>query len=1209
MLKNLRTLCVGVAAAFSVASFAQTNVTNKLLNPDAEMGVLGWDVTFVDGGQVWNKQTKGQEKAVGYHGYFNWAFENWRGSGGLTNSSIFQLVQDLPNGTYVFGAYATATNDSWSPSIDLIEGVSLFANEYSIPVATHRVEGMNEKWAHAIKFNVAATVTEGTLTVGMKTEATNANFVTMDNATLYYFGEMSHNEALDAMAKIDIAASIDSVSAFLTAGKMNADTLASLQRAIEAAQGEVTAANAVELDEDLYWGKRQAKKSIAAYASLAEALVTAEEVAAMEWSDDYDETVAALEALNELIAACKEKYEAGTALNAEATTWATELVEAAALVALDSCFIIAEEYMAILDELPIGDEVGDYASADVEKAKNLYEDVMLVLSEAYEGAASAVTAMSECKALFVQIQQVIDNPIDYAQFPITITRSTTSKVGSYNLIEGAVGNNNDSYASYTSKTYRFTEPLTKIRFTVKETGNNGLCGKYPFFHLSEFELYDETGEKIELTADNLYSNACFNTLTGRSDGAGLAGMVDGDIATHFHTVYDNNYAVNEHHYFEVTLPEDKEYYGFSFVWIGRTTSSADINTRQFPAVLDIRYVSDAINELKQVIAEISKGVTPTQGTSVGFYNTDVNAYYAVLDKANALANADYASDSEINAVINELYAAKTALMESFVLPTPGKEYRVVSAVDFVGVQGVNKALTYYIDGNGIQHLRWETARPDSAQQVFTFEPMEAEDGKYIYAMKHKATGLYVNDYVDADGNVTASAFGLSETPGEVELVSYEKGMFTLGQGPLAGYRGDVNTMHAGGHSTGQGQSGDVIKWNTENTGTSWWYIRELSELPYAAQSISEELFKTDVIYTYVGVNTLVLTADKDCAFENLVVYNHLGEVVPATVTKNGAAAKVVLDVNALAGFSFEFTNAEGVAQVTVNGSLRTESASLAALQTAYDQTLAVAPVEGINVGQVSDLSEYNAALKAAEAILVNGAAEEEILAAKAALDSAKAHIVYNMPKEGVDYLILLGLDAIRGNHLTDMAVFADAEKSTLRWTYVSLTNAAYRWRFIDCGQLKNGLPAYYLENVATSRYATRPIDTNSVILVEDSVNARPFNLFFVGKDKVAVGDSYWADGAGSLHPMSHGSGASGNKGGYMITWGRTDAASAMYVVEAEKYISDVLHYITDVEDIEIADEQVAPAVKGIFDLFGRRIETPAATGIYIVDGKKQVIKK
>ena len=43
--------------------------------------------------------------------------------------------------------------------------------------------------------------------------------------------------------------------------------------------------------------------------------------------------------------------------------------------------------------------------------------------------------------------------------------------------------------------------------------------------------------------------------------------------------------------------------------------------------------------------------------------------------------------------------------------------------------------------------------------------------------------------------------------------------------------------------------------------------------------------------------------------------------------------------------------------------------------------------------------------------------------------------------------------------------------------------------------------------------------------------------------------------------------------------------------------------------MECIDEYVAPAKKGIFDLFGRRIDTPAATGIYIVDGKKRVIKK
>lgn len=44
---------------------------------------------------------------------------------------------------------------------------------------------------------------------------------------------------------------------------------------------------------------------------------------------------------------------------------------------------------------------------------------------------------------------------------------------------------------------------------------------------------------------------------------------------------------------------------------------------------------------------------------------------------------------------------------------------------------------------------------------------------------------------------------------------------------------------------------------------------------------------------------------------------------------------------------------------------------------------------------------------------------------------------------------------------------------------------------------------------------------------------------------------------------------------------------------------------TGVENIEV----VAPVVKGIYDLFGRRVETPTVSGIYIIDGRKVVIKK
>ena len=44
---------------------------------------------------------------------------------------------------------------------------------------------------------------------------------------------------------------------------------------------------------------------------------------------------------------------------------------------------------------------------------------------------------------------------------------------------------------------------------------------------------------------------------------------------------------------------------------------------------------------------------------------------------------------------------------------------------------------------------------------------------------------------------------------------------------------------------------------------------------------------------------------------------------------------------------------------------------------------------------------------------------------------------------------------------------------------------------------------------------------------------------------------------------------------------------------------------TGVENIEA----VAPVMVGIYDLFGRRVETPTVSGIYIVNGKKVVIKK
>lgn len=60
------------------------------------------------------------------------------------------------------------------------------------------------------------------------------------------------------------------------------------------------------------------------------------------------------------------------------------------------------------------------------------------------------------------------------------------------------------------------------------------------------------------------------------------------------------------------------------------------------------------------------------------------------------------------------------------------------------------------------------------------------------------------------------------------------------------------------------------------------------------------------------------------------------------------------------------------------------------------------------------------------------------------------------------------------------------------------------------------------------------------------------------------------------------------------------------LVLVEKAANQSAHNpFTGVENIEV----VAPVVKGIYDLFGRRVETPTVSGIYIIDGKKVVIKK
>lgn len=1218
MKKHLRMLCMGLAAAaISLAGYAQEpqNYTEKLWNHDFEKGVHGWDI--VSGDHCWVPTVKGLEKAPGYHGFNNRCLQIWKGgAGGAQDNSISQSFTDLPNGTYVFGAYMHATNEAWGETIDQIEGVYVFANDETAPVATHRIEGMVEKWAHSAKFNVAATVTDAVLTVGARCENTTAKFLTIDNATLWYFKDMSHEAALDAMAKIDMAASI-AIADTCAALKMNADTLEYLNQTIEAAQALAKADEAYLLNEDLYWAMSLARKSAADYKELSDAIVAAKELAARDWSED-DATVAALKALDELISEQETIYEEGKVNRAEIEALKSDLAEAIAAVELDIIYVMIEEYNEKINDLTIGDEVGDYTEESQNQMAELIDAVLGVLGNS---EISAVEMKQQCMKLFAQIDELLDTPINYSEFPIRTKRSETKLLPNkdWYLMDGLVIDES-GMPTYKSKLYRFREPLTKVRFTVLENGTNamGKDGKHVYFSLSALELYDESGQLIPFGVQDIYCNADQNELGGTKDGDGISALIDGNPDTYFHSSYEHY--INENHYLEFTFPNDKEYTAFSFKLDARNLNYI----WQAPVVVDIRYVSDAVEELKVVYDEL-KSMNPYHGKAVGFYSAGIDEYYAAIAEAERLIDANFAADIDVYAAIEALNEAVKNLKNNLILPEEGKEYRILSGEDgFMNNQNVHKALTIHNDTTYGHWLWWEDACKDSLQQVFTLEPIENKEGKLYYAIKNVKYNLYVSEFFNEEGTRVDDKFVLSDKKDTFLLKDFGYGQFgIIREGHLREMLHVLDhnnciptTLPSGNRIPGgiRGITSAICTWEGAAYDGSSWMFREVQKLPFTAKSISDLNFRSEEITLYSGINTITLTADKECAFADLTITNILGEAVdPADVKVNGKIATVQLD-GVLGELSFSFTNTEGVTTVVLNGSYNIygPSEEYVALEAAYNAAVAKAPVVGTEVGQATGVgvAEYEQAVMKAAELLANGGEPEALSAAAAALETAVAGLQYNYPVEGQNYFIQSALPW-RDKYDSEMDVFVRDDMAY--WSYVNIKNMNHQWQFVDCGEPKNGMPAYYLLNVGTGFYLTTPhldesAESNQLYVVDDAAEAASFNIHFLAEGKVAIADSREGNTNGSwaLHLHNHNSGKGDYAHGYMMTYSKNDQGSAMHIVAAEKVISD---FMTGIEDLECIEEPVTPIQKGIYDLYGRRIETPAATGIYIVDGKKQVIKK
>ena len=1228
MKKNLRLLCLGLAAATFTCGFAQEDKTSLLQNADMEQGLKGWGF---EGATLLGKNSKDPSGKPGFYGMNKGVLEAWNANveQPLNEGYVMQRLGGLPNGTYVFGAYVGASKQSHRKNVaeegqpakyeywsnrDSITGVELFANESVVKVATNNPDwnGMFKE-SHSSKFNVAVTLSDadkkkGYLDLGIRYANTNANYVVWDNATLYYFGDMSEAAALDAMAEIDVK-NVIAIADTLKGVHMNADTLDVLTKVLaDAAATKVTAANLEEVSSEIFYTAGLARKSALDYKNLKTNIESAKVVTEGEWLTDIYVKI-----LKDVIADAEKAYDERKMDRDAITALRKELNWSAGDVKYDSLTIAKNALGDFIKAAKLmQDKNGGYTAAQIGSLEKLQAE-LLDTCGVYEADAeldfeertvNPNNLLAYIDRVYTAIEEVESNPIDdAAPWSVTLLQSASAIEG-YRPLDGSV--KVELGYEYTSPEIQFEAPTSLLRLTVSKVASNQI-----YFCLGSLEFFDAEGNEIPLTAADFYSNADHNTVAGFKDGISYEGLVDDDPNTWFHSDWSGK--ITEPHYLDVTLPN-----GYDVVYF-KMVSRGNGQRHQFPGeiVVTVPPSQRERNALKELLAD-AKAKDAYSVAEPGFYVHDFSYLINEIYKVEAALEGEPSEDECKTMAVDlrkamEQFSADLEINPAVHLPEAGKEYRIISGFPgYYEKQGVEKALTTHAADTT---LWWENACADSLQQVFVFEPIVDEDGElfvkrefgenedgtswsesyYCYHLKNVASGLYVDSaFVD-------NKLRLVEEPTDtVMLYSLGRGQWNILVKGSPLHCGDHNSGNVGGPNGAYGGtwgvSSAIVAYGGGLDGASAWFIREVKDMPCEVTVAAGE-FKSEVFH-FDGANTITLIADKDCAFADLKLYDLYGKTIAIdTVVVSGNKATITQEAN-LVGCAFAFTNTEGVSSVQFNAFQYT--AAVETLQEAYDEAVAVAPIQGTEVGQYADITDYAKAIADAEAILEGGAAtDEEIEDVVKRLKESVEALQVNMPEEGKYYFIYSAVTEFEKRNGYRMTLYT-ADDATIKWGHENYTDNTRYWQFelateedIEAAGMEAGTCAYYLKNVANEMYVAE----GNGSMTEDREAALPYVIKVLGS-----GADIALDGLGQtgkrIHANNHGSGA--GKGSNIVYWNAgAGSASAWNIVETQY----------DVTDIDFAEAETEKAVvKGTYDLFGRRVVAPTAPGIYIIEGKKRLVK-
>lgn len=222
-----------------------------------------------------------------------------------------------------------------------------------------------------------------------------------------------------------------------------------------------------------------------------------------------------------------------------------------------------------------------------------------------------------------------------------------------------------------------------------------------------------------------------------------------------------------------------------------------------PAATDYKGTSWTLEEVTdaKTIARIDLGYWITrvkEGEDPGCY------------PSTAFATATVVADNG-EATLEDYTNALATLKNSFNKPVAGKYYVITSAYDnFENIQGVTKSL--FVDG---QNLKWKSTDLSEESMFWQIYP---EGEKYVF--KNYGTSTYISTCAGL-----SKPYIMGDTPAE-------NSNFNWYIGSDCNIRIVNGDLHTEGHSSGNGQQGNIVQYPGGSHTQSSWYIKEV-KIEYA----------------------------------------------------------------------------------------------------------------------------------------------------------------------------------------------------------------------------------------------------------------------------------------------------------------------------------------------------------------------------------------